>query len=37
MGLAYVEPGPDERRSADAFTFICSCAFEYRMITDRRS
>ena len=24
MRLAYVEPGPDERRSADAFTFICT-------------
>jgi hypothetical protein len=35
MRLAYVEPCPDERRSADTSMFICDCGYAHQLTKDR--
>jgi hypothetical protein len=35
MRLAYIEPCPDERRSADTSTLTCACGYTFQMTTDR--
>jgi hypothetical protein len=35
MRLAYIEPCPDQRRSADTSMFICGCGYAHRLTKDR--